>query len=176
LFIATVAIAGTVGLNPLSTAVGTNSIFALQVTGSGFTESLVGGGFNLSFDPSLLTLNSVSIASIWNFAPSPGTIGAGSLTDASFNVFPGSITGDFPIATLNFTSKGTGGNSAVTLMPSSLFPFADISANVVTPNFVAGSVQVTAATTSTPEPATYLLVGLGLIIAMVLRKMTVTAF
>src|SRR4051794_34550731 len=96
-FIATAAIAGTIELNPMSTSVGTNSSFVLQVIGTGFTESLVGGGFDLSFDASLLTLNSVSIASIWTFAPSPGIIGAGSLTDASFNVFPGSITGGFPI-------------------------------------------------------------------------------
>lgn len=160
------AIGGTLAISPTTKDVGVNDSFQLAVLGTGFVEDLIGGGFNLSFDPAILRLDGVSIAAIWEFAPSGGLTdnASGTLSDASFNTFAAPKTGNFDVALLNFTALGSG-SSAVILAGSPSFPFADINANTVTPIFTGATVNVTAV----PVPPGLVLFVSGLI-PLLLRR------
>jgi hypothetical protein len=146
--------AGTLAINPPASVVAVNDSFNIQVAGSGFAETIVGGGFNLGFDPTVLQFTGGSVAAIWEFAPSVGTVVPVSshlsmLTDASFATFVNSPSGNFAVATLGFKAIALG-NSALVLAASPTFDFSDNAANLVLPSFAAGQVQVTAV----PEPGT----------------------
>ena len=159
--------AGTMILDPANHAVGVGDSFDMAVKGTGFAEAIVGGGFDLVFDAGVLQLTNVSVAPIWEFAPDPGVSDnvSGTLTDASFNTFASPRSGDFDVAVLSFmaTSKGS---SNVTLGPSATFVFADKDANLVTPTFSGGNVQVV----DEASTVTMLLVGLGMLSATLRRK------
>jgi hypothetical protein len=161
-----VASAGSLGLDPADTTLNPGDSFSLKVLGSGFAEVVVGGGFNLSFDASLLQLDSVTInTAVWEFAANGGLIdnASGTLSDATFNTFLNSPTGNFEAATLNFTSKGAG-TSTVTLSAAPSFVFSDLDGNEIATSF--GSASVTAV----PEPATVITMLMGLALLPTLRR------
>ena len=160
---------GSVVLAPTNTTATVGSSFAVQVRGVGFTDSVVGGGFNLSFNPLVVNLSSVLVnTAVWEFVSSPGTINnaAGTLVDVFFNsnrlVLP---TGDFDIATLNFTAMAEG-ISALTLAGSSDFPFANSNIEIINVSFGGGSAEVIAV----PEPSTWATMALGLALLPMVRR------
>jgi len=158
---------GSVVLAPVTTTVVPGANFAVQVRGVGFTDNVVGGGFNLSFNPFVVNLSSVVInTAVWEFVSSGGTINNtnGTLVDVYFNsnrlVLP---TGNFDIATLNFTAMAQG-VSALTLAASPDFPFANDNVEIINVSF--GSASVTAV----PEPSTWATMALGLALLPLVRR------
>jgi hypothetical protein len=75
---------GRMVITPSATSTAPGSSFSVDVRGADFTDIVVGGGFNLSFDASLLSLDSVVIDTSWEFARSGGLIdnASGTLSDA----------------------------------------------------------------------------------------------
>lgn len=160
---------GTLVIDPVNTVVDPGAAFSVQVRGVGFTDSVVGGGFNLNFDPAVLSLSSVAInTAVWEFISSGGLINnnSGTLVDVYFNsnrlVLP---TGNFDIATLNFTALAPG-LSALTLRANTDFPFANTNVEIIDVSFGIGSVNVTAV----PEPSTWASMALGLALLPWLRR------
>ncbi len=151
---------GRLVITPSATSTTPGGSFSVDVRGADFTDIVVGGGFNLSFDASLLSLDSVVIDASWDFIRSGGLIdnASGTLSDAYFNTFVGTPTGDFAVATLSFTAKAPG-TSMLVLAASPSFPFANVQAELIDVTF--GSARVTAV----PEPATWatLLAGVALL-------------
>ena len=153
---------GTVLITPPAANVTAGDSFAVQVRGSSFTDNVVGGGFDLSFNPSVLRLTSVSVDTVvWEFVSSNGTINntLGTLSEVYFNSFRAVLpTGNFAIATLQFTALAAG-SSALGLSASPNFPFANDLAEVIAVNFQGAGVTVSAV----PEPASMALLTLGLL-------------
>lgn len=138
-------------------------------------ETLAGGGFNIYFDASKLQLNSINISpEAGDFSYSNGIIdnNSGTAQDIGFASFWG-LSGDFSIATLNFSVIG-GGISQLLLSDSgsdvytwtnydySAGPFGD----TVTPIFSSASVI---APTAVPLPASGVM-ALSSILSLVLLK------
>ena len=159
---AATATAGSLIIQPPNTVVNIGDSFDLEVRGQGFLETIVGGGFDFTFDSTELQLTGVSIAPIWEFVPSGGTIDnvAGTLTDASFNSFANPRSGDFDVATLSFKALAPG-LPEIALAASTLFVFSDVPGNEVTPLFGKATVQVL----GVPEPSAVamMLAGFGLL-------------
>ena len=155
---------GNLVITPSSSTTQQGSRFSVDVVGRSFTDEVVGGGFNLSFDASLFSLDSVTIDTSWEFARSGGLIdnASGTLTDAYFNTFVAPPTGDFAVARLTFTAKAPG-DGVLRLEASPSFPFANVFAEVIDVSYGSARVSVTAV----PEPATWatLAAGLGLMAA-----------
>lgn len=152
--------AGSLVLTPAAGSVQVSNTFSVQVRGDSFSDIVGGGGFDLSFNPAVLQLESVTInAALWEFDPRAGAINnaAGTLTTASFATFVASPTGSFLAATLNFTAKAEG-VSAMTLAASSLAVFATSAGDPITVNFGSGSMAVT----PVPEPTTWASMAFGL--------------
>jgi len=160
--------AASVGFNNNANSVNQGDTFSLTVQGSGF-DTIVGGGLNLSFDASVLQVNSVTInQSVFEFYLGGGTEEGildnsfGQLLNTSFNTFFGAA-GDFDIMDISFTAVGSG-LSALTLSESALWVFADdlggYYGDQVT--FDPASVQV-ASVSAVPVPAAVWLFGSGLI-------------
>ena len=94
------------GISP-STADAGDSI-VIGVTGAGFTDRVIGGSFSLSFDASVLALQSVVIDTVtWgSSARWPDRQRQRRLSDVYFNNIKAALpTGDFSIARLNFTAR-----------------------------------------------------------------------
>lgn len=159
--------AGNLVLMPGNSNVQPGDNFAVQVRGAGFTDNVVGGGFNFSFNPMVVNLSSVVVnTTVWEFVSSSGTMNnaTGTLVDVFFNsnrlVLP---TGNFEVATLNFTAMALG-SSALTLAASPSFPFANDNIEIINVSFGNGSVNVV------PEPSTWATMALGLALLPLVRR------
>lgn len=131
--------------------------FSLTLLAEDFTQALLGGGFNLSFDATVLRLDSVVVPSNWEFAKSGGLIdnASGKLSGAFFatNV---PVPGDVKLATLNFTAINYG-ESLVTPLAFADQPFVEdgaIEATLPAYNFATVTVAV-------PEPGSIALLLAG---------------
>lgn len=143
------------------------STFSLDVLATDFANPILGGGFDLTFDPSVLRLDSVVIPASWEFARNGGLIDntTGTVSNAFFATFSAPKAGDFLTATLNFTAIGTG-QSLVTLLPNVDQPFVeDVTVALVNPALKAGLVNVP----SVPEPSSLALLLAGAGLAVVAR-------
>lgn len=152
-----------VGFLPPNTSTEVGNSFAVQVRGTGFADTVIGGGFGFAYNPAVLSLNSISInRTVWEFAASAGLHDAasGTVSDIYFASFNGVVPsgGAFDIATFNFTALAEG-TSALTLAPSTDFPWVNSSVEVMSVAYGGGTVQVGAV----PEPATWASFGLGLL-------------
>lgn len=160
---------GTLAITPAALTVAPGDSFAVQVRGIDFTDQVVGGGFNLSFDPGVLSLLSVSVdTATWEFVSSSGQIdnAAGTLTDVYFNSFrPQLPTGSFSVATLEFRAL-TPGSSSSLLSGSPTFPFADDLGEVISVTFQGADLTVSAV----PEPGSAALWAMGLLAAWGLKR------
>lgn len=159
--------AQTLEVDPSLKTVNVGDVFTLDIMGKGFINPIIGGGFNLSFDSSVLHIDSVDIPAAWEFAPQTGSIDnlTGNLSNVAFNTFVSPKSGDFTTATIHFSTVGAG-NSAITLTSSATFPFADSVGNPVSVSFLSGSIA------AVPEASSIsmMLAGLGLIGYMARRR------
>src|SRR6218665_2609112 len=117
--------AQSVSIAPIALTVDKGDTFSLTLQAEDFAQALLGGGFGLTFDASVLRLDSVVIPANWEFAKSGGLIdnASGTLSDAYFatNV---PVLGDVKLATLNFTALNYG-ESLVTPVANTLQPFVE---------------------------------------------------
>ncbi len=169
LALAGAANAGSLQISPASSLANVGDVLNFQVDGSGFAETVVGGGFNLSFDPTVLQFTGGSIAGIWEFAPSVGTVinqsaVLSTLTDVSFSSFVNNTTGNFAVASLSFKAVGEG-TSALTFAPSATFDFSDSLGNPLNPSLLGGAVTV-----PVPEASTLAMTLAGLLLLMGVRR------
>jgi len=160
--------AATVSFNNSLSSVNQGDTFSLTVQGSDFA-TIAGGGLNLSFNSSVLQINSVTInQSVFEFYIGDGTEEGivdnsfGQLLNTSFNSFFGA-SGSFDIMDIGFTAIGTG-SSNLLLSESSIWVFADefggLYGDQVT--FNPATVNVSGVS-AVPLPAAVWLFGSGLI-------------
>jgi ribose/xylose/arabinose/galactoside ABC-type transport system permease subunit len=138
--------AETVFLDPASASVIPTQVFTVDVKGTGFTNVLDGGGFDLSFNSSVLNVESIQVnTAIWEFSPVNGAIDNvnGTIHDTEFNSFIHSNSGSFDIAQITFLTVGTG-LSNLTLVENSNNPFA-AGGNPVPVTFIGASITSSAA-------------------------------
>ena len=159
------SLAATIGFNNSSTSVNLGDAFSLTIQGSGF-DPIVGGGLNMTFNSSVLQVNSVTIdQSVFEFYIGGGTEEGlldnttGNLFNTSFNSFFGA-SGDFDIMTIGFTAVGAG-SSSLNLSESALWTFADIFGSPYGDQVVFESAMVNVS--AVPVPAAVWLFGSGLI-------------
>jgi hypothetical protein len=148
--------------NPTDVTIGES--FSVNITATDFDVVLDGGGLNIHYDPSIVQLNSASVdTTTWDpdLSRIHGGIdnSSGYLTGLIFNSFE-DVTGNFSIATLDFTAVGIG-ESALELATYGLNPFA--SGGTLTPvTLTNGSINV--APVPLPAAAWLMLSGLGILI------------
>ncbi len=155
--------AATVGTLPNPAEVTLGETFSIDIIATGFDVVLDGGGLNIHYDPSVLRLNDVSVdTDVWD--PDMSWVNGGidnsngEVTGIIFNSFD-DVTGDFHIATLDFTATGLW-MSPIELSQYDLNPFA--SGGAMTPVILEnGAINVS----PVPLPATAWLMfsGLGLL-------------
>lgn len=117
--------AATVRFEPVTSSVNLTDVFSMKIVGENFASPIEGGGLNLSFNPTILSVNSVALdTGVWEFLTSIGPINnaVGTVSDIVFNSFAGR-SGNFDIGTVSFTAQGLG-NSDLVLTASTLNPFA----------------------------------------------------
>lgn len=152
---------GALVLNPADSTAQVGDVIVVEVRGENFTDQVVGGGFDLSFDPTVLSLSSVSVDMVeWEFLTNPGTIdnSAGTLTAVWFNAFLAPLpTGNFPVATLRFNALAAGA-SALNLAANPLFPFVNDGVGLIDVSIGSGGVTVSVV----PELSTWASLALGL--------------
>ena len=169
------SLAATVSFNTSAQTVALGSSFSLSVQGTAF-PTIVGGGLDLSFNPSVLQISSVTInTSVFEFYMGGGmeegvlNNALGTLTDTAFNTFAGA-TGDFTIMTIGFTAVGAG-ISSLNLSESSIWVFSNAVGNPIGNQIVFSDSLITVS--AVPVPAAVWLFGSGLLgLASVLRKRT----
>lgn len=162
---------GSLVFSPSASTALVGEIVVVEVRGQGFTDNVIGGGFDLNFDPAVLSLGSVEIdTTVWAFITNPGTIdnAAGTLTAVWFNAFNPLPTGNFPIATLQFTALAPG-HSTLQLLANAAFPFVSDQVELIAVDFGnLGDVSVV------PEPSTWASFALGLALLPWLRRRLAT--
>jgi hypothetical protein len=148
-------------LVPDALTVNVGQSFSLDVSGINFDgQNVIGGGFNLSWDPTRLTLvNRVLDTTVWTDpARFAGLLDAasGTLSGVFFNsnaaVLP---TGAFHIARLDFTAIAPGA-SVVRLLDNPALPFGNDLAEAVDVSYGLANIN------AVPEPGTWALMALGL--------------
>jgi hypothetical protein len=136
----------------------------VDVLATDFDVVLDGGGLNIHYDPSIVQLNDVVVdTTVWDPMLSGVNGGidnaSGDITGLYFNSFE-NVSGDFPIATLEFTATALG-DSPLLLYQYDSNPFASGGA-VTQVIFENGSINVSPV--PLPAAAWLLLSGLGLLI------------
>jgi hypothetical protein len=166
---------------PSQQFVGDGESFYVEIWAYDLPPGTVGGGFDVVWDPSDLTLDTVYIATdnpaenggfpgnwetgIWS---DPGIISPGHLTDLYVNNFSNinGLEGDQRIAVLNFTMVGIGVTDSMIdflLGPEDDWATADISAYTVITDTITFTGAVVNPTTVIPVPAAVWLFGSGLL-------------
>jgi hypothetical protein len=141
--------AQTVSFDIEALTVAPGETFSLNLKATDFAGPVLGGGFGLTFDPSVLRLDSVAIPANWEFAKSGGLIdnASGTLSDAYFAT-NAPVPGDVKLATLTFTALNVG-QSLVTPLTNTLQPFVEDGALEATfPTYRFATVTV-----AVPEPS-----------------------
>lgn len=163
--------AALISLSPSLNSVDDGDTFILELIGTGFNDGdLDGGGVSISYDSSVINLNSVTVdTGTWEFFSTSGTIdnGTGNVDGITFNSFQ-SRTGDLLFATLEFTAVGSGA-SALGLSEFSGNPFS--SGGSAYPNITLDqSALVTVQSVPVPAAVWLFISGLGLLVTTQRRK------
>jgi hypothetical protein len=158
----------TVSLSPSRAEVNVGDRFEVDIVGSGFDVVLDGGGFNVHFDPSVLQLDGVTIdANVWDpaFSYINGGIDndTGDVTGLIFGSFTDN-TGNFPIATLEFTAAALGSNSPLLLSLYDMNPFGSGGVDI-TNTVVLGNGVVDVSAVPLPAAGWLMMAGLGLLMS-----------
>lgn len=140
--------AASVSWSNINKTVNENDVFSLDITGSNFINNVDGGGVNVSFDPNVVNVVSVTInETVWNFGPTgvkTGTIDntAGSINGIMVNTFS-TVTGNFTVATVNFQTVGSGGASTnLALSKLTINPWASGGVEI-SPDYINASINIT---------------------------------
>ena len=145
-----------------TSSVNVNDVFSINIIATGFTDNVDGGGVNISFDSSVINIQSISIdESVWDFGGlgiSTGTIdnSVGTVDGIMVNTF-GDVAGDFIVATVEVKAIAEG-ISDLSLTEYTLNPWAS-GGVAINPDYVNGTVEVSAV----PLPAAIWLFGSGLL-------------
>jgi len=162
---AALAADGHIAIDPASLNVSVGDSFSVNIDGQDFIKPLVGGGLELFFSPAVLRVDRVSFDPIWNFEAKVdtghGEAGIdnvkGRIDAISFAAFPNGPSGNFRIATIDFTALAAG-TSQINLTADNFFAFSDDLGNALSPTFGSGVVNVAAV----PAPAALWLMASGL--------------
>jgi hypothetical protein len=162
---AALAADGHIALAPASLHVLVGESFSVNIEGQDFMKSVQGGGLELFFSPAVLRVDRVSFDPIWNFETrvdtGRGEAGIdnvnGRIDAISFAAFPNGPTGNFRIATIDFTALAAG-RSRIDLAADNFFAFSDDLGDPLSPTFASGEVDVTVV----PVPAALWLMVAGL--------------
>jgi len=143
--------AATISWNDIDYSTNLNNVFTLDITGSDFDMNVDGGGVNLSYDPSIVNVLSVSIdESVWDFGSEGVDTGSinntvGTVNGITVNAWS-EVTDDFVVASVDFIAVGSGVTD-LTLNEFYFNPWAS-TGNSISPLFQAGEVTVS----SVPVP------------------------
>jgi len=157
-----------ISVEPVGPQATVGDSLAIQLVGNyGGPEFLLGGALNLTFDPTIIAVDDVTVApATGSFDFSNGVVdnSAGTVTGIGFASFTG-LNGSFIIATINLTAIAPGAGLLVlsdandliftwTNSDYSVSPFGDS----VTPQFTGGSITVA----PVPLPLPFLLLAAGM--------------
>jgi hypothetical protein len=157
-------------LSPAAQTVATDTSFTVQVLGSGFANTILGGGFELSFDPTVVRLDTVTIDPSWEFglsSPENGGKGsinnlAGTLSNAFFATNVAPKAGSFLAATLKFTAIGAPETTTtLALAGNALQPFVEERSLGETLDVSYQSATVTISNVPEPSSLALALAGVG---------------
>jgi hypothetical protein len=132
--------------------------FQVDIVGNNFNYILDGGGFDLSFNPSIVLVDSLVVdTTTWDFKTSNGTLNpqTGTITNVYFNDFFNQNSGNFPIAIITLTALHEG-STPLTLSSAINFPFGSGGTQTF-PTLNTGTVNVS----GVPLPASVWLFGLS---------------
>ena len=145
-YLSTAVQAATVSFLPAQQNVVIGNSFSLDIMGDfSLAETLDGGGLNLDFSSSLLNVTNVTVnTGLFELFSDPGTIdnNLGTVSDVIFNTFSSNASGQFLIATVDFTAVGIGLGELL-LSESTLNPFSS-QGMPLDVQFQNASIQVTA--------------------------------
>jgi len=153
--------AATISWNDIDYSTNLNNVFTLDITGSDFDVNVDGGGVNLSYDPNIVNVLSVSIdESVWDFGSEGVDTGSinntvGTVNGITVNAWS-EVTDDFVVASVDFIAVGSGVTD-LTLNEFYFNPWAS-TGNSINPLFQAGEVTVS----SVPIPGAVWLFASGM--------------
>ena len=153
--------AATISWNDIDYSTNLNNVFTLDITGSDFDVNVDGGGVNLSYDPNIVNVLSVSIdESVWDFGSQGVDTGSinntvGTVNGITVNAWS-EVTDDFVVASVDFIAVGSGVTD-LTLNEFYFNPWAS-TGNSINPFFQAGEVTVS----SVPIPGAVWLFASGM--------------
>ena len=164
--------AATISFSPSASNVSTGSTFSVDIMGASFPIGFDGGSLNVSFNSSIIQVNSVSVdGGYWNFIADSGITDntSGNISGIEFGRW--GMGTDFTIATLNITALASGISPlGLELNGSANFPtFSADNASYGGLILNNGSVTVTGAS-PVPVPAALWLFGSGLVGLFVVSK------
>lgn len=137
--------AATIAWNDMDHTAFLSDVFTLDIIGTDFNANVDGGGVNLSYDPNVVNVLSVSIdESVWDFGAQGIDTGSidntvGTVSGIMVNAWS-DVSADFVVASVNFVAVGLG-ITDLSLNEFNFNPWAS-AGNALNPLHLAGHVEV----------------------------------